>query len=343
MLWRLPGKGSFPRFMAGVHEGEWLVSDPGGSKCAVLRLAPDGTARAFAVRRSPGRSGRSRSLIREAVGDVLRETPCSTVFDVVASHGPVQAARLRRQLEAQGFRVRETVGVSETRTALALAGVDHGLVALAGTGAVAGGRTGDGRELLLDGLGPVLGDSGSGFQIGWLAARAAAMAAQHPYYETSLRVRVFAALGVSTLGELIRLSLRSHDRSLIASLAQVADEEARRGDAAAQRIIRAAAADMAALVADMTVILDVRATPCPLVGIGGVIQHSDLYWEHLCRLVAGHAPLLVPARPRHPAVLGLALAGWRQLHPGAGAAAETTFRNRLLATFDALKEGAVPA
>jgi len=50
-------------------------------------------------------------------------------------------------------------------SALASAGQSFGLVVIAGTGARVAMRTRTGRETSLDTLGPVLGDSGSGYYI----------------------------------------------------------------------------------------------------------------------------------------------------------------------------------
>lgn len=146
--------------------------------------------------------------------------------------------------------------VSQTDGPLALVGETHGVVVVAGTGALVGGRTRQGHTLTLDGLGPILGDFGSGYAIGLQALRTAAQAAMQPGHHASLKERVFAAcdllmqdaLGHSSevrrdpaeaaaprepqatpvgdrerLQRLVTFSLTPQDRSALASLAWVAN------------------------------------------------------------------------------------------------------------------------
>jgi N-acetylglucosamine kinase-like BadF-type ATPase len=60
--------------------------------------------------------------------------------------------------------------VHDTRLILAAAGLESGIVLIAGTGSVAYGRAGDGREIRIGGWGWLLGDEGSAV---WLAREAA--------------------------------------------------------------------------------------------------------------------------------------------------------------------------
>jgi N-acetylglucosamine kinase-like BadF-type ATPase len=194
---------------------------------------------------------------------------------------------------------------TEWASALAMVGESHGVVVIAGTGATVGCRTRDGRELRLDGLGPVLGDTGSGYQIGWMALRAAARAQQNPRHETRLRPRVFNACGAETLGQLVEFSLRTHDRSVIASLARIVDEEANAGDRIAREILRTAAAGLAGTVGDLIDCLGIARERYALVGAGGVAMHSDIYWREVCRKVLRKARHFKPIRATLPPVVGI--------------------------------------
>ena len=197
------------------------------------------------------------------------------------------------------------------QAAFALAGVDTGLVVLAGTGARAFGMNSDGKELHLDGLGPMVGDYGSGFHIGSLAIRAAAKADWHPRHHTSLSTAVFEQLK-SRLGDygvwgLVEYMGSERDRAEIAALSRLVDSEARNGDRIAAQLIREAAGCMAETVHDLVDGLDIADAHYTMVGTGSVATHSDLYWEQLCMQVATFAPRLTPWRSDLPAVLGLAL------------------------------------
>ncbi|MDD5705549.1 MAG: BadF/BadG/BcrA/BcrD ATPase family protein [Kiritimatiellae bacterium] len=315
----------------------WLALDPGGTKCTALRIAADGAVLAFSRRAVVGESGRSAATIGATVEDVLAQAHCDQPMGVMCSLDCERHPEILERVRGAGVEIARMLYVGETHGALALADVSHGVVALAGTGSMVGGHTDAGRFLYLDGLGPLLGDSGSGFQIGLMTIRAAALAAQHAFYDTSLKSRVFAALGVATLRELISFSLRPLDRSVLASLARIADEEARAGDSTARRILERAAAEMAARVADLVCLLGMADTPQPFVGTGSVIQNSDLYWQQLCRLATAATPGLSPVRLSLPAVLGVALAGWRCAGQAVSPGAQAAWRARLLTTFETFK------
>lgn len=314
------------------RRGYWLAIDPGGTKCAVLRVRWDGTAEALAETRSPGRSGRDPELVWLAVERALQGCPPLPIC-IGLSGSTAFSALLCARLAARGHRLSELVVVAESEAALALADETHGIVTLAGTGSFVAAHAPDGRYLRLDGLGPLLGDTGSAFHIGWMAARAAALAAQHPHYATSLLPHVFEALSVSSLGELIGLSLRPLDRSVIASLARVTDDEARRGDATALGILAAASEALAQRTAEIAAIVGLAsAEPCSWVGTGSVIQRSDIYWEHLCVAVRRRCPLLRPVRLALPAAVGVALSA-RRAPQGPHPASHGPFRQRLLDSF----------
>jgi N-acetylglucosamine kinase-like BadF-type ATPase len=203
--------------------------------------------------------------------------------------------------------------------AFRLAGVACGICALAGTGAFVHGLTRSGRIGHLDGLGPLLGDHGGGYEIGLRALQATARAAWHPRHHTTLVEDVLAAChlrGRGSAGQgLITYMSKPRDRSEIAGLSRIVAVAASRGDAVALRILQEAAAGLASTVYDLVDQLKMTEEDYPFVGTGGVITGSDLYWEHLCRKVREFAPRLKPVRSDLPAVVGVALGALAQM-PG---------------------------
>lgn len=326
-----------------------LALDPGGSKCDAVVVEPDGTVvRRVRVTR-PGQSGRCRAVVREA---------CQRAR---------QGLRYRRWQIATPLwpwsRRTRVWFFKETQAALRLAHESWGVVALAGTGARVDGYTPDGRWCWLDGLGPVLGDAGSAYQIGRAALRAVARAIQHPRHATSLkgvvldyceaiarcmkvnmdqavlarlRVREMQQLAldpdIARLDWLICFSLRPQDRSVFAGLARLVDEQARAGDAVATRILREAAADLACTVHDLADRLGILQAEMPCVGMGSVLTRSDVYWEAFSAAVREFAPRFRLIRVVEPPVLGFALAALDKWHGRAvsevQARLETTFREQ---------------
>jgi N-acetylglucosamine kinase-like BadF-type ATPase len=196
------------------------------------------------------------------------------------------------------------------------------VVVVAGTGAMVQGVTRDGRRLHLDGLGPLLGDYGSGYQIGLAALQAVARATHHPRHATALTAAVEQALGLDLAqgaGPLVGYSLDSRDRAEIAGCAVLVDQAAEAGDAVAGAILERCAASQAEVVRDVVDRLAMAAEPYKLIAAGSVAVRSRRYWRHLCAAVATFAPRFVPVRPRLPAVVGIVARVLRRRAPGSGA------------------------
>jgi N-acetylglucosamine kinase-like BadF-type ATPase len=219
-----------------------------------------------------------------------------------------------------------------------LLGIDSGgtkceaLLALAGTGAFVHARTRDGRQCHLDGLGPLLGDHGSAYQIGLLAIRAAAQSGWNARRRTSLADAVYRACGCAPDADfgysLVPYMLGGPDRSEVAAFARLVDEHAETGDRIATEILHTAAADLAATTRDAVEILAMQTADYLLIGAGSVALKSRLYWEHYCREVARFAPRLQPVKAPFPQVVGVVLAMLRDLPD----IPHATARERLFAT-----------
>ncbi|MCC6730940.1 MAG: hypothetical protein IT208_16555 [Chthonomonadales bacterium] len=310
-----------------------LAVDVGGSKCEALLLESSGAVVGRgrcdfadpASGRGRGGSGRSGATIAEAVRRAVDGHVLAGPLHLVTCGWMPDGA-------VAGLPGGALVGhaVAEHSAALALIGAEAGVVVLAGTGSLVYGRAEDGRSLQLDALGPLLGDHGSGYQIGLMAIRAAARAPWHPRHATSLAEPVYAACAARHAGpgrfNMVDYMLEPRDRAEIAALARMVDGEARAGDRIARAILRDAAAGIAETLRDVVDRLDIARAPLPLTGAGSVATRSRIYWDRLCELAARFAPGLRPTPARHPAVVGVALAGVSALpldDPGA-------FRRRLL-------------
>lgn len=340
-----------------------LALDPGGTKCHALLVGANGQALGWGTSEGSGLSGRSvKAFLLAAQQALAQHAPKSlTIVSLTNSYlsqlavntftkvalklahrlgMPTQRftmARIARQLASQlGLPIYTTILLKEDETAMALAGQPYGLVVLAGTGSFVHGKTRDGRELHLDGIGPVLGDTGSAYFIGLMAWRAAAKANWHLRFQTTLKERVCSFYGLRSIGDLVAFSLRPKDRSVIAAFARVVNEEASAGDAIARQILFEAADELADIVQATSERLEMTGESYTMIGVGSVIRHSDIYWTRLCERVRKFAPLLIPYRSPHPPVVGMALVGLRQAQAANYSQAAAT----LLATYqNVIKQG----
>lgn len=200
--------------------GTWLrvLAVDGGGPAAVIRLPAAGVRE---LGKSLRRVWRQRAWDRRRVGGL-----------VVASRGiwtPRERRRLARDLTSLARRV---VVLSDAQAALLGAIGDRpGLLVLSGTGSIVVGLDGRGRWARAGGLGPLLGDEGSGFWIGreWLRA--------------------------TTRGEdmePVRGLVRAPDAvARIAALAPDVLGRARRGDRRARAVVARAQDHLAALTVDV--------------------------------------------------------------------------------------------
>ncbi len=121
-----------------------------------------------------------------------------------------------------------------------------GILVLAGTGSVAFARDPRGNLCRSGGLGPALGDEGSGYALGRAALGAVTRAADNRGAATSLTEAIQSFTNTLTLDELVRWAHLA-DRETVASLAlpvcRVADE----GDSVARALVSEAALELARL------------------------------------------------------------------------------------------------
>jgi N-acetylglucosamine kinase-like BadF-type ATPase len=291
-----------------------LAVDSGGTKCEALLADESGRVLGAGRRdhrhkpgeRHAGGRGRAEGTVVETVAEAL--AGASRVEELhVAGRRPADETVLRDRAERVEYHT-----VREQDGPMALAGAREGLLVLAGTGAFAYGRARNGGELLLDALGPLLGDHGGAHQIGLAAVRAAGRANWHERFATALGRSVpeaCKAMGGDPPGfSLVEYMLEPRDRSEIASLAKLVNVEAERGDVIARRILLDAADDLAETARCVVDRLDMAQEELPLVGAGSVAVKSQIYWNRLCKRVREFAPCLRATVVRPPQVMGLVLA-----------------------------------
>ncbi len=122
-----------------------------------------------------------------------------------------------------------------------------GILVVCGTGSLVYGRRADGAEKFVGGRGPLLGDEGSGFDIGHRALRAALRSADGRGPKSLLERLIPERLGLAGLDALVPwASPFAKDR--VAGVAPIVFEAAEAGDAAARQIVQGAVEELARAV-----------------------------------------------------------------------------------------------
>ncbi|MCC9609149.1 hypothetical protein LOC68_06680 [Blastopirellula sp. JC732] len=156
---------------------------------------------------------------------------------------------------------------------------------IAGTGSVGIGRDAAGQIAILGGWGPLLGDEGSGFEIGKHALRNAAGSLELGAGIDSLTEIVCDQLRVQTAEEIRALLAANADqRGLIASLAKCVIEAAASGEPVAGMIVDQAIDSLATLVENLRQRVQsydakLDESPLPLTLSGSLFQSSIYFRE----------------------------------------------------------------
>lgn len=291
-----------------------LGIDGGGSKCDVVLVAEDGTVAGW------GRGGPTHpwydtseviaASFADAVAEALEGISDARLWVTGVFYSP-EAWRVVRG----AGEVVATLRAGEVQLALSSAGEQWGMVVLAGTGSFIHLRTPQGRERHVGGLGPVLGDYGSAYDIGLRGLRAAFASSWLEPRRTSLMEAVPEALGAETLPEVFDLVY--HEQALsrrdIAALSRVVDGEAEAGDAVAARCVWEAADELADFAVELIEEMGMEDVELPVIASGSVAQKSRLWWEHMCERIREVVPGMRPIIPRVRPAVGAALIGLREM------------------------------
>jgi len=197
----------------------------------------------------------------------------------------------------------------------------YGVVVISGTGMIAYGYA-NGESARGGGWGPLLGDIGSGYDIGLDVLRAIARSRDGINPPTLLTGAVLTLLGLQTEDELIPWVYNKKDEGWhrIANLASVAHQCARQKDAKAIEIIENAAQALIITIKAVATRLKLPTGPesppggVPLILAGGNLDHDDsLLAEALVRLLRTQLPGVSPSRPVVVPAVGAALLSLRHL------------------------------
>lgn len=275
----------------------FISLDPGGTKCeavlcnekaeilAYCNLVPKDTEEIHKTAEIDPRTlkigfGRSNAIITKALKHLLQYSDLNKNTYILTSSMQYEvkkiAASLNPNLEVLEF-------MNEFSYALSCELKDKAYMALAGTGALCRcGTIEDNVEI--DGLGPNLGDQGGGAYIGLKAIKAVAKSEWHPDFATSLSKRInnyFLDSDTNNMGKsLVPYFFESPQRTILASLSKIVNEEAEKGDRIATEILQDSGN---ALAETMKCLAYQYNSPdkynIPIICTGSILLNSDIYFN----------------------------------------------------------------
>jgi N-acetylglucosamine kinase-like BadF-type ATPase len=146
-----------------------------------------------------------------------------------------------------------------------------GVCLIAGTGSIALGRDPAGRTARAGGWGHIVGDEGSGFDIGRRALQAVLQAADGRGPQTTLEPALLRAWNLASAPDLMGRIYPERGSAVVAGVARLVVAEASAGDRVARRILAQAADDLAVTVLAVATRLAFPG-PVPLALTGGVLR-----------------------------------------------------------------------
>lgn len=304
----------------------WIAGiDGGGSKTAIALAAPVGSERAVAPLRlaQPCNFASDFEGALAAVEEALAvasaasdrpNAPLAALVVAAAGTGdPQLRARAIERLRARGLAERIALLHDAAPLLMASAPDAAAIALLSGTGSFAFGRDRAGATARAGGLGALLGDDGSAYELGRAALRAAARAADGRGAKLALVRSVFAAVGSEEARAIVRFAWELRTPARIAELAPLVTQAADAGDPTAQRLVERAANELALMAKTVARALAWKGR-LPLLLSGGVFDHAPTLRRSVVAALQGMG-VAVDVLPNGDAAQG-ALALARELQAG---------------------------
>ncbi|SRR5579875_269603 len=184
-----------------------------------------------------------------------------------------------------------------------------GVALIAGTGSIALGRNASGAQARAGGWGHLVGDEGSGYDLGRHALQAALRAADGRGPATQLLDSILATWELRNPEDLISRVYPSGDKSEIARISRLVFAAAQHGDPVARRIVRRGAAELALAALTVSKALGFDAGVLSLALGGGVLLHETDLRDEVVQLIRRKQAVESVVLVEEPAVSAARAAG----------------------------------
>jgi len=274
------------RVLIGVDAGASHTTAAVADAHGTVLVRAEGAPGAVRPGDAEGAAARIVDTCREALVKAERAVR-GDVLVVGAAGAGRETERLALQAALEATRLFALVHVT-TDGAIALQaafGDGHGIVLMAGTGSIAWARLPDGDTARAGGLGPALGDPGSGYALGRAALRGAALALEGMAPRTRLAEALLRRLHLAGIEDLVRWAGAAGVPTVAALAADVLDL-AGEGDEVAGTIADAGADALARHVAALARRYP-RGAAVPVALGGGLLVRTEEYRRRVVvRIVA---------------------------------------------------------
>lgn len=267
---------------------QYIIGIDGGGTKTLMKLADlDGNLLACCEGGSANMNSLDRTVFEETlsrlIADGLKQitgkpSDCSAICLGMAGAGrPAEKQILKEILGRLGFN--ETVMITDDAHIALYGGVgsEEGIILVSGTGSICYGRNSHGEVCRAGGWGYILGDEGSGYDIGLSALKHTVRGFDKREEDSLLSTMILDSLKIGSVDELVSLIYRSGEgRKIIAGLAPVVDEACMSGDYYAESILKNAVSELFKSI--KAVISGLNFTDIPIqVALGGSVLLKSRY------------------------------------------------------------------
>ena len=277
------------KVLIGVDAGASHTTAAVANEHGTVLVRADGAPGAVRPGEATAAAARILATCRDALRKAEREVRGDVLFVGAAGVGrEEERLALQAALEATGLAPRVAVTVDGAIALQSAFGDAAGIALLAGTGSVAWARLPGGETTRSGGLGSVIGDHGSGYDLARAALRAAGLAIEGRGRRTALADRLLGRLRLPGLGELVRWATTA-DVAAVAALAPDVLAAAADGDAVASALVDTGADDLAAHVRALAA----RFPPDAAVGValgGSLLARNDDYRRRVVARIVADVP-----------------------------------------------------
>lgn len=296
----------------------FLGVDGGGSKTSALVIDENGKPHGRGL---AGGSNHLRVGIETATRNIERAVNIALVEAEIAIReidyaycgiaGSDHAVHHERVVESLKIFFPRGNFIVDTDARIALTGAvgfGSGIVVISGTGSVAFGRNGEGKEVRAGGWGPTIGDEGSGFAIARDGLSAIVRAYDGRGRTTKMTDFLCREYDICNPADLPRFvyAATTHTDD-IARYGELVIEAAGEGDAVAREILDRAGFELGSCVLAVARKLEICSEDFPVAYVGGAFNAGELLLEPMRREIEREAARARLVSPEHTPVEGAAM------------------------------------
>ncbi|GAX91730.1 N-acetylglucosamine kinase [Effusibacillus lacus] len=293
--------------------------DGGGTKTRAMAVTKDGrllvdlTAEGSNVNRYGWEpTQRSLSDLFGKIRAVLKEDEAvvSVYLGLAGIDREQERQRMNEWVRSQWPDAHVRVGHDALPALVAASGESKGIVLIAGTGSIAFGVNEAGETCRVGGWGYLIGDEGSGYDIGKRALIAIMRSYDGRGPSTLLTKKILTRYGLQDVPDLIPLVYSEcYSRERMAELARVVMDAALEGDLVSSLLLADATVHLCELVEVLLRRLKFESRQIPLVVTGGLFHPGSMLTE---RIRARLEPEVRVVTSKHPPVVGALLLAQQQ-------------------------------